>query len=85
MQLNFRVDLWVINLAVPGSVDFIAALQQANRDSRVIGVLNDSVEMVNLPRVNAIHFKGSLSDEAAKIDWLKCVHGVLTHTGAAAG
>jgi hypothetical protein len=85
VQLNLSVDVLVINLAVPGSVDFITASQRSNRDLRVIGVLNESVEVANIPRVNAIHFKGSVLDEEAKMDWLRCVQGVLVRTGTAVG
>ncbi len=83
-QLNLTVDVLLVNVALPGVVDFIAVLQRGNRDLRVIGVLNDSVEMVNIPRVNTIHFKGSVMDEAAKSDWLHCVQDVLApHTATA--
>lgn len=85
VQLNLAVDVLVINLAVPGSVDFIAASQRPNRDLRVVGVLNDSVEVANVPRVHAIHFKGTALDEQARADWLNCVQGVLIHTGIAVG
>lgn len=85
VQLNLAVDALVINLAVPGSVDFIATSQRSNSDLRVVGVLNDSVEVANVPRVHAIHFKGTVLDEQAKADWLHCVQGVLVRTGLAVG
>ena len=85
VQLNLAVDVLVINLAVPGSVDFIAASQRSNSDLRVVGVLNDSVEVANIPRVHTIHFKGTVLDEQAKVDWLQCVRGVLVRTGLAVG
>lgn len=85
VQLNLAVDVLVINLAVSGSVDYIAASQRSNSDLRVVGVLNDSVEVANVPRVHAIHFKGTVLDEQAKAAWLQCVQGVLARTGIAAG
>lgn len=84
MQLNVTVDVLVINLALPGGVEFTSSLQHSNRDIRVIGVLNDSVEMANIPRVNAILFKNSVLNEAAKMDWLQCIQAVLTQGRTAA-
>lgn len=83
-HLDLTVDVLVINVALPGGVSFIADLQKANNDVRVIGVLNDSVEMAHIPKVNAIHFKGFAMDEAAKSDWLQCVREVLTPRAATA-
>ena len=84
-QLNLTVDVLVINVALPGGVSFIADLRKANCDIRMIGVLNDSVEIANIPKVNAVHFKGSTLDETAKIDWLECVREVLAPRTATAG
>ena len=80
VQLNLKVDVLVINLALSGAVDFILASQESDH-VRVVGVLNDSVEAVHIPRVHSVHFKCTVLDDEAKADWLRCVEGVLAGTG----
>jgi len=84
-QLNLRVDILVVNLAMAGGVEFIAALQRSYGTIQVIGVLNDSAQMANIPRVNALQFKKPVLNEVAKTEWLQCVHGVSAHCAALAG
>jgi len=84
-QLNLKVDVLVINLALAGAVDFIAALQGSHQALQVIGVLSDSAQVPNIPRVNALQIKSPVLNEIAKIEWLQCVHEVLAHRVAMVG
>jgi DNA-binding response OmpR family regulator len=81
-QLDLTLDALVINLAVVDAIDFIDDLHRSQEDLRVIGVLDDPVEGVNIPGVNAVHLKPSIRGEAAKIEWLQYIQRVVAkHAG----
>jgi len=79
MQLDVRVDVLVINPALSGGPDFIAALHRSQGDVRVIGILNDANQVVHIPGVNASHPKPAILNEAAKAEWLQCIESVLAN------
>lgn len=84
-QLNLKVDVLVINLALAGAIGFMAALQRSHRDVQVIGVLDDSAHAVNVPRVNALQVKTPVQNEMTRIEWLQCIQAVLAHCVAMVG
>jgi len=84
MQLDLRVDVLVINLALAGAADFIGAMHRSQVDVKVIGVLNDPAEAAHVPRVNAVQLKASRLSEAEKLGWLECIQRVLAGGGAPA-
>ena len=77
MQLDLRVDVLLVNLALAGAADFIGALHRSQQDLKVIGVLNDPAETAHIPRVNAVQLKNPTLSEAARLEWLECVALVL--------
>ena len=85
MQLDLIVDVLVINLALAGGLDFVAALRRSQRDSKVIGVLNDPAEVGNIPGVSAVQLKPSIWNEVARIEWLQCIKRVLPMAQHAGG
>lgn len=80
-QLNVEVDVLVVNLALPGSPDYISALQRSQSKLKVIGVLSDPAQAATIPRVNAVHVKRPVLNGITKVEWLQCVHGVLADQG----
>lgn len=84
MQLDLRVDVLVINLALAGAADFIGAMHRSQMGVKVIGVLNDPAEAAHIPRVNAVQLKNSTLSEAEKLGWLECIQRVLAGGGAPA-
>lgn len=78
MQLDLRVDVLVINPALPGAGDFIAALHRSHRGLKVIGVGDDTSGNLNIPGLNAILTKPVIFDEEAKAEWLRGIEHVLS-------
>ena len=78
-QLGLTVDVLVINLALAEGLNFVTAMHSSQRDMKVIGVLNDPVEVTNILGVNAVHLKPSVRNEAAKVEWLQYVQSVLAN------
>lgn len=78
-QLGLTVDVLVINLSLAESLDFITALHSSQRDMRVVGVVNDPMEPVNIPGVHAVRLKPSIRNEAAKVEWLQYIQRVLAN------
>jgi hypothetical protein len=66
-QFGFTVDVWVINPALTGAVDFMAALHRSQNNVMVIGILNDP-QQVQIPGLNAAHPKPTVVDEIARAE-----------------
>ena len=77
MQLDLKVDVLVINLALAGAVDFIAALHRSQSNIKVIGVLNEAQQDLNVPGVHVTQSKPAIPDRAAQAEWLQCIERVL--------
>jgi ActR/RegA family two-component response regulator len=78
-QLGLTVDVLAINLALAEGLDFIAAMHRSQKDMRVIGILNDPANAINIPGVNSVHLKPSIRNEEAKIEWLQYIQSVLAN------
>jgi response regulator RpfG family c-di-GMP phosphodiesterase len=79
LQLDAKIDLVVINLALAGAIDFLAALHRSQRDIRVVGILDDPVEATGLRGVNTVRSRPSVLNEPAKVEWLQCVQHILAN------
>ena len=77
LQLDLRVDVLVINLALAGAIDFIAALHRSQTHIRVVGILNDPMQVVSVPGVHATHAKPLVPDRVAQAEWLQCIEQVM--------
>jgi hypothetical protein len=80
MQIDLKVDVLVINLALSGAAEFIAALHRSQRDLRVIGVRDDSTEGMTIAGLNATLSKPVILDEEAKAAWLRGIGQVLMYS-----
>jgi hypothetical protein len=77
MQLDLKVDVLVINLALAGASSFMAALHRLQKDARVVAILNDRQQAIHSPGVNALHPKPSILNEADRAEWVQCIERVL--------
>jgi hypothetical protein len=77
LQLHLRIDVLVVDLALAGALDFIAALRRSQGHCKVVGVLNEAVVVTNIPGVAAVHTKPPVRNEVAMMDWLQCIQGVV--------
>jgi hypothetical protein len=77
MQLDLTVQVVVVNPALPGSADFIAALRRSQRGVRVVGILKTSSLVPHIQGVNATHQKPTIFDDSAKTGWIDCIENVL--------
>lgn len=77
MQLNLKVDVLLINLALPGAVDLIAAVHRSHTEAKVVGIFEGQVPMTVLPGVCATHPKPVTIDAFAKAGWIDCIEDVV--------
>lgn len=78
MQLDLTVDVLVINPALPGAPEFIAALHRSQPAVKVIGVRDDASESLSIPGLSATLTKPVIFDEEAKTEWLRGIESVLS-------
>jgi hypothetical protein len=76
-QLDLRADVLVINLALAGALDFMAALNRSQKDVKVVGVLNGPVEADGHKGVHALQSRPAILNETAQVEWLQCIQHVL--------
>ena len=78
LQLDLTVDVMVINLALSGSLDFIAALHRTQKNLRVITIRDDVEQTLGyIPGVHASHPRPAVLDEAARVHWVRCIESVM--------
>jgi hypothetical protein len=81
MQLDLIVDVLVINLALAGADEFIAAMHRRKEGVKVIGIQKNPLTAMDIPGVNAIyHPSPNILDHMAKAEWLKCIEQVLSNS-----
>jgi len=76
-QFQLTVDVLAINPTLTGALDFISALRRSQQDVRVIAVLDDPRQAVDIPALDAAHARPTVADEMAKAEWLECIERVL--------
>lgn len=77
LQFDLAVDVLVINLALGGGADFIAALHRSQKDVKVVGILDEAGQPVHVPGVNAALPRPTSLDEASKNEWIQCIKRIL--------
>lgn len=77
MQLDLKVDVLVMDLALPGGLDFIAAMRRSQKDIKVVGVVDDVSAATKTPGVNTIQVKPTVMNGLAQVHWLECIQKVL--------
>ncbi len=77
MQLDLTVDVLVVNLALPGATDFIAALRRSNSALKAIGVFTGSSYGERAAGVNATYSKPTNLDEVARAEWLAHIEDAM--------
>jgi hypothetical protein len=80
MQLDLTINVLVINPALPGGVDFIAAIHRSQPEVRVIGILDSSSPAMSIPGVHATQAKPTSLGELIIENWVNCIDRVCTNT-----
>jgi hypothetical protein len=79
LQLDLTVDLLIVNPALPGGLEFIAASHRQHKEIRVIAIVADPNQVLSIPGVNATHPKPVTFDEDALAGWMDCIERVLAN------
>lgn len=82
MQLDLKIDVLVINLSLPGAVEFVNAMHRTRRQVTVIGIIENAQPATTIPGVNALHPKPRTIDLSSKMGWINCVEGLLMREAA---
>lgn len=77
LQLDLTVDLLIINPALSGGLEFIAASHRQHKEIRVIAILTDPQQVLSIPGVDAAHPKPVTFDDDALAGWMNCIERVL--------
>ena len=86
VQLELKVNLLVISLALPGAHELIAAFRRGNGHCKIIGLLEDPTPNLEIPGVNAIApYRPDTLDASATTEWLQCIRQVLANTMQSSG
>ena len=84
-ELRLEPDLIIVNAALPGTAEFISQLRLEGGRFKVVAVAQH-IDQPVAPEIGAVAVRAKPSgrDEAAKLQWLRLVQGLLsTETNSA--